>query len=39
LDEAEFWLRLELRLSAEFRGLEDQHLRQHWSDPLSGYPD
>ncbi|GIF45632.1 hypothetical protein DFJ67_0734 [Asanoa ferruginea] len=34
MDEAEFWLRLELRVSAEFRGFEDRHLRRHWCDGL-----
>jgi hypothetical protein len=34
VDEPEFWGRLEHRICAEFRGLEDEHLRFCWCDGL-----
>jgi hypothetical protein len=34
MDERDFWVRLELRICAEFRGFEDKHLRWYWCDGL-----
>lgn len=34
MDEHEFWARLEYRISAEFAGFEDGHLRFYWCDGL-----
>ncbi|WFE47970.1 hypothetical protein [Verrucosispora sp. WMMD1129] len=34
MDEQDFWVRLEFRICAEFRGFEDQHLRWYWCDGL-----
>ncbi|GIF72649.1 hypothetical protein [Asanoa siamensis] len=32
MNEDDFWLRLEYRVSAEFRGFTDKDLRQFWCD-------
>ncbi|GIJ34539.1 hypothetical protein [Micromonospora sediminimaris] len=34
MDEQDFWVRLEFRICAEFRGFEDRHLRWYWCDGL-----
>jgi hypothetical protein len=34
MDEQDFWLRLEYRISAEFQGFEDKHLRWYGCDGL-----
>jgi hypothetical protein len=34
VEEAEFWLRLEYRICAEFEGFEDNELRWYWCDGL-----
>jgi hypothetical protein len=34
VDEREFWARLEYRISAEFAGSADNHLRFYWCDGL-----
>jgi hypothetical protein len=35
VDEPEFWGRLEYRICAEFRGMDDDHLRFLWCDGLT----
>jgi hypothetical protein len=37
MEEAEFWQRLEFRISAEFKGFDDHRLRFYWCDGL--YPE
>lgn len=34
MDEGDFWVRLEFRICAEFRGFEDPNLRESWCDGL-----
>jgi hypothetical protein len=34
VDEPQFWARLEYRICAELRGLDDAHLRFYWCDGL-----
>jgi hypothetical protein len=34
MDEREFWARLEYRISEEFAGFADNHLRFYWCDGL-----
>jgi len=34
MEEPDFWVRLEFRICAEFRGLDDQLLRRYWCDGL-----
>lgn len=34
MDEADYWSRLEYRITREFAGFEDRHLRANWCDGL-----
>lgn len=34
MDEDDFWVRLEYRICAEFRGFDDRELRNNWCDGL-----
>ncbi|MEV6595575.1 hypothetical protein AB0M36_01775 [Actinoplanes sp. NPDC051346] len=34
MDEQDFWVRLEYRITAEFQGFADERLRRNWCDGL-----
>ncbi|GAA1642645.1 hypothetical protein [Actinoplanes couchii] len=34
MDEQDFWVRLEYRVTAEFRKIADERLRRHWCDGM-----